>query len=357
MFCYLKYAKLELTNNLIKLSHIDYGILREKEAAKYNLELVKEKEYDYVFILINQNYKPLEENQDENNRIIYWHSREIYNGYIYFPSTTNDKNWHKANIIEDYFWTQGHSVSRFITDINGIGTLKNFNLTDIRTYNSYHHPYIETYNETNNNDINILMIIPQMFAKLVTNELEQYLQKQFKTLPPTKLKNNIIKKDLKINDISKDVKKHLTDYAYEKQSSKLEKFNGTMVTGVSRITFERATGNKKYFDFIRLRISLPTKYSIPSNDELIKQYKNERNDILASVLDLIGENKSFIKYDIPLNYFALTRETLLLNREVEYIFELKDKIKDLLENQENLLSNDSKEAINPPKKQHKNNKR
>lgn len=92
---------------------------------------------------------------------------------------------------------------------------------------------------------------------------------------------------------------------------------------IDKPTFERTpeNPNTKTFDFIRIRLSIPTKDTKPDRIEFIKQHKN---DIANIALLRIAKAKQFIKYGIPINFLKLEYWTVTMQSELELVFGLKD---------------------------------
>lgn len=69
-----------------------------------------------------------------------------------------------------------------------------------------------------------------------------------------------------------------------------------------------------------------SKYTEPDNQKIIKIYKKEREDIIKVVIRRIKESKSFVKLGVPINIFRLTNVTLTNQRELYFLFELKEEL-------------------------------
>ena len=88
-----------------------------------------------------------------------------------------------------------------------------------------------------------------------------------------------------------------------------------------RIERERNNSNKDTFDFIRIRISIPTKDTFPGRKDFIKQ---NMQYIAAVVINYLEGLKRFTRFGIPVTCLALKIAVITSSSELELLFELKD---------------------------------
>ncbi|MCC8152258.1 MAG: hypothetical protein LIO96_12635 [Lachnospiraceae bacterium] len=88
------------------------------------------------------------------------------------------------------------------------------------------------------------------------------------------------------------------------------------------IRFECETGNAnpKTFDFIRVRIPIPTKQTRPDRKEYITA--NSKKFIDYTLLQ-IKKNRHFQNFGVPIEYLRPSRITITGSSELEFLFELK----------------------------------
>lgn len=91
---------------------------------------------------------------------------------------------------------------------------------------------------------------------------------------------------------------------------------------------EADNNNKKSFDFVRIRISIPTKESFINRKEFIE---DNMKWIIAVTLNKLKDIKKFTRYGVPVEYLSLKRATITCTSELELLFELKDKLINLVE--------------------------
>lgn len=88
-----------------------------------------------------------------------------------------------------------------------------------------------------------------------------------------------------------------------------------------RIERERNNSNKDTFDFIRIRISIPTKDTFPGRKDFIKQ---NMQYIAAVVINHLEGLKRFTRFGIPVTCLAMKNAVITSSSELELLFELKD---------------------------------
>ena len=66
-------------------------------------------------------------------------------------------------------------------------------------------------------------------------------------------------------------------------------------------------------------------YDIPKK-AVIEAYKRDRKQILGTVIKRIKETKRFQNLGVPINIFKLSNVTLTEQRELYFLFELKDEL-------------------------------
>lgn len=89
---------------------------------------------------------------------------------------------------------------------------------------------------------------------------------------------------------------------------------------------ETDNNNKNSFDFIRIRISIPTKKSFPNRSRFVND--NMRYFIHAA-LSKIESSKRFLRYEIPVTCLSLKKATITCASELELLFELKDELRNM----------------------------
>lgn len=114
---------------------------------------------------------------------------------------------------------------------------------------------------------------------------------------------------LKITDIPEEVKRfilHMTD-----------------------VMIERETGNnnKDTFDFIRMRMAVPTESTFPGRKEFIS---GNMKWFLAVALNRLNGLKRFTRFNVPVTCLSLKNAVLTHTNELELLFELKDSLKHML---------------------------
>lgn len=116
-------------------------------------------------------------------------------------------------------------------------------------------------------------------------------------------------KALRIEEIPEDVKK--------------------FILHVSDVRIERETGNenKDTFDFIRMRISIPTESTFPNRKAFIS--KNMKW-FLAVALNRLNGLKRFTRFNVPVTYLSLKNAVLTHTNELELLFELKDELRHIV---------------------------
>ena len=92
---------------------------------------------------------------------------------------------------------------------------------------------------------------------------------------------------------------------------------------IGRPVFEREPGNtdKKTFDFLKIRVTIPSKESFPDRKKFVKTNLKE---IVSVVLGKVSSLQAYQRFGIPINFLKLTRAGILAGDELELVFELKD---------------------------------
>lgn len=103
-------------------------------------------------------------------------------------------------------------------------------------------------------------------------------------------------------------------------------FRSEIIVAPGKIKFEKSNKNGKGVDFIKVYIPVLSKYTEPDNKKIIEIYKKERENILKDVIKKIKESKRFVKLGVPMNIFRLTNVTLTSQRELYFLFELKEEL-------------------------------
>jgi len=111
---------------------------------------------------------------------------------------------------------------------------------------------------------------------------------------------------------------------------KKESFLDRFITRIEPAIYEREPKNMngKTFDRIHVFVNLSSTFH-PTWAELRQAVKEHRAEIDRLVIEKVTNDRRFRKYGIPINSLKLT--VMLLRREccLEYIFELKDSVRDL----------------------------
>ena len=92
---------------------------------------------------------------------------------------------------------------------------------------------------------------------------------------------------------------------------------------IGRPVFEREpeNSNRKTFDFLKIRVTIPSKESFPDRKKFVKTYLKE---IVSIVLEKVSSLQAYQRFGIPINFLKLTRAGILTGDELELVFELKD---------------------------------
>lgn len=95
---------------------------------------------------------------------------------------------------------------------------------------------------------------------------------------------------------------------------------------MSDIMIERETGNdnKDTFDFIRIRMSIPTENTFPDRKAFIS--KNMKW-FLAVALNQLNSMKRFARFGVPITCLSLKNAVLTRTNELELLFELKEELR------------------------------
>lgn len=115
-------------------------------------------------------------------------------------------------------------------------------------------------------------------------------------------------KILEISDIPEDVKR--------------------FILRIPPVKIEREVGNKNRnsFDFVRARISIPTKERFPNRKEFIK---SNMKYIVVATLNKLENMRNFTRYGIPVTCLSLKNATITCTSELELVFELKDELQNM----------------------------
>lgn len=94
---------------------------------------------------------------------------------------------------------------------------------------------------------------------------------------------------------------------------------------VSDVRIEREIGNdnKDTFDFVRIRISIPTKDTFPNRKDFIKR---NMQWIAAVAINYLKSLKRFTRFGIPVTCLAIKNAVITSSNELEFLFELKDRL-------------------------------
>ena len=177
------------------------------------------------------------------------------------------------------------------------------------------------------------VIIEQYIVALFSNDFKkQEAKKRFGVVRKTQ-KGYVLSCPAKIYDYCIDNKCSLHD-AIKYVSENPNKFtdNGKMtfkseiIVGSEKMKFEKTNKNSKGVDFIKVYIPVLSKYTEPDNKKIIEIYKREKEDILKDVIRKIKESKRFANLGVPINIFRLTNVTLTSQRELYFLFELKEEL-------------------------------
>lgn len=91
---------------------------------------------------------------------------------------------------------------------------------------------------------------------------------------------------------------------------------------INRPSIERAVENqnKNTFDFIRMRIGIPSKESDGHRKEFIQKNLNRILQILFSQLN---KNKHYLRYGVPTDYLTIDHAVITSQDELEVVLKLK----------------------------------
>ena len=91
---------------------------------------------------------------------------------------------------------------------------------------------------------------------------------------------------------------------------------------ISRPSIERAVENQNTntFDFIRMRIGIPSKESNSRRKEFIQK---NLNGILQILLSRLNENKQYLRYGVPTDYLTIDHAVITSQDELEVVLKLK----------------------------------
>lgn len=94
------------------------------------------------------------------------------------------------------------------------------------------------------------------------------------------------------------------------------------IASISQPHCERRPDNKntKTFDYIRIYVNC---CDVKNYKEFAKKHYKQ---IARCVVDSLKKSKRFLKYGVPVNFLKLTNITILNDKSIEFIFELKDII-------------------------------
>lgn len=100
-----------------------------------------------------------------------------------------------------------------------------------------------------------------------------------------------------------------------------------LVTRIEQPEYEREPENQNLRTFDRIRVQVNLSYTLyPTFEELSQAVRRHRKEIDAMVLSQIERDRRFCRFGIPLNFLKLGALTLY-GRTLEYIFEIKEKVK------------------------------
>ena len=142
------------------------------------------------------------------------------------------------------------------------------------------------------------------------------------------LYNEIIKTDL-LTFLSKYRKSSKTSTERILSMSEVPEEVKKFIQRIDLPTIEREVDNdnKNSFDFIRIRLSIPTKDSFPNRKEFIK---DNMDYFVTAVLNKLKDAKRYTRYGVPVEYLSLKKATITCTSELEMIFELKDKLRSMI---------------------------
>lgn len=103
-------------------------------------------------------------------------------------------------------------------------------------------------------------------------------------------------------------------------------FVSEIITSRGKVYFEKIDKRTKGIDFIKVYVPVVSKQTEPDNKKIIEAYKRDRKQILGTVIKRIKETKRFQNLGVPINIFKLSNVTLTEQRELYFLFELKDEL-------------------------------
>ena len=103
-------------------------------------------------------------------------------------------------------------------------------------------------------------------------------------------------------------------------------FVSEIITSRGKVYFEKIDKRTKGIDFIKVYVPVVSKQTEPDNKKIIEAYKRDRKQILGTVIKRIKETKRFQNLGAPINIFKLSNVTLTEQRELYFLFELKDEL-------------------------------
>ncbi len=148
-----------------------------------------------------------------------------------------------------------------------------------------------------------------------------YLRMVIRTMNEGNLFSEFIKRYNMLTENTKDVfyqmydKQRLNHYS---DDIELNKF----IRKIGKPSIERAADNqvKNTFDFIRMRVGIPSKENNAHRKEFVQKNMGK---ILQILLSRLNENKVYLRYGVPINYLTLDHAVITSQDELEVVFKLK----------------------------------
>lgn len=145
------------------------------------------------------------------------------------------------------------------------------------------------------------------------------------------ISNREKKTDININELYQKYKLYDVEVKSKTESvlykSNISKEVRDFIYLVEKPIFERETENpnKNTFDFIRVRLSIPGRETMPDR---VPFAKNHIKEIARIALTEIQDKKTFQKYGVPINILKLENVTITADSQLELLFGIKDLYKD-----------------------------
>lgn len=129
------------------------------------------------------------------------------------------------------------------------------------------------------------------------------------------------------NDISlRELVEYVQKNAEKFRLGEKAEFVSKIITSRGKVYFEKIDKRTKGIDFIKVYVPVVSKQTEPDNKKIIEAYKRDRKQILGTVIKRIKETKRFQNLGVPINIFKLSNVTLTEQRELYFLFELKDEL-------------------------------